>query len=237
MSRLYWPEVKHTVNRCCVATTPLVALPQSFFLMLPSRKFKLLSTLFIVYTVICCVNISVCYIGNMPFWKTLCQDVSLIFSEWNKNRGLLAKMGQNITTGCATFVIHHCIVYLIDNDDNGALPLMCAFTLKVFGYIFTVYIYILYRVFAFMMFVALLALLDVTVSSTYLGVFFLSRLCNGWLWCMCMLSSIVPLDQIFISMPSCRIFACMRNRFDIEIDKPCTVYTCPIVFRIPNTHV
>ena len=60
---------------------------------------------------------------------------------------------------------------------------MCAvtfFCLHIYIYIYIVCIFSL----SFMMFAALLALLDVTVSSTHIGRFFFQGCANGWPWCM-----------------------------------------------------
>ena len=156
--------------------------PKSF-LMLPSGKLKLPSNWLIVYTVICCVNISGCYMkyASFPtFWKT---HGARMFPQFLAN-------GTRIVDSWPKWDKHHCRLRYMYESSLHCLPnqwwqwsiaCMCAFTFICLH----IYICIYFFSLAFMMFAALLALLDVTVSSTHIGrFFFLSGLCNGWLWCM-----------------------------------------------------
>lgn len=124
-----WPEVKQTVNRHFDATTPLVFFPKSF-LMLPSGKLKLPSSWFIVYTVICCVNISGCYMkyASFPtFWKT---HGARMFPQFLAN-------GTRIVDSWPKWDKHHCRLSYMYESSLHCLPnqwwqwsiaCMCAFT-------------------------------------------------------------------------------------------------------------
>ena len=64
----------------------------------------------------------------------------------------------------------------------------------------------------------------------------------GWLWCMRMHGfkhSSLEMNQIvhFKAKLPDLFHVIIRNQSEIEIDKLCTVHTCPIVFRMQNTHV
>lgn len=113
------------------------------------------------------------YASFPTFWKT---HGARMFPQFLAN-------GTRIVDSWPNWDKHHCrLRYMYEssliNDDNGALP-VCVQLHFLFAYIYIVCIFSL----SFMMFAALLALLDVTVSSTHIGCFF-SGLCNGWLWCM-----------------------------------------------------
>ena len=122
----------------------LLFFPKSF-LMLPSGKLKLPSNWLIVYTVICCVNISGCYMkyASFPtFWKT---HGARMFPQFLAN-------GTRIVDSWPKWDKHHCRLRYMYESSLHCLPnqwwqwsiaCMCAFTficLHIYIYVYTFFL-------------------------------------------------------------------------------------------------